>query len=128
MFQREARTPLFVVGWLATIACFFIEAALHAPPVIRTGIFVVILWTPLQFAINYFVTKASVHASLVAISFTGLWTLGYLAEPLLFGISLLIVIAVSWARMKTRNHTPTQIILGLLTGTLATLVAFLIFQ
>lgn len=128
VFQREARTPLYLVGWLAVITCYGIMSLFDAPIVIRTGIVVVILWTPLQFLINTFVTKASVHASLVAIAFTGLWSLGYLTHPLLFAVSLLIVLSVAWARKVTRNHTTNQLILGLLTGTLATLVAFMMFS
>ena len=128
VFQREARTPLFIVGWLAVWASFLLVTALDAPSVIRIGTVIVILWTPVQFLINTFVTKASIHASLVAIAFTGLWALGYLSHPLIFAISLLIVISVGWARKTTRNHTTTQVILGNLTGTLATLFAFLVFQ
>jgi len=128
VFQREARTPLYIIGWLSVVVCFGLLTALNAPIVIRTGTFVILLWTPLQFLINTFVTKASVHASLVAISFSGLWSLGYLSSPLIFIGSLGIVFAVAWARKVTRHHTTNQIILGLLTGTLATLLAFLIFQ
>lgn len=128
VYQREARTPLFIVGWIAVLVCFGLMTALNAPTTILTGTFVIILWTPLQFLINAFVTKASVHSSLIAIVFTGLWSLGYLSHPLVFVLSLMIVIAVAWARKVTRNHTTTQIILGLLTGTVATLVAFLIFS
>lgn len=128
VFQREARAPLFIVGWIAVLICFGIMNALNAPDVIRTGTFVVVLWTPLQFLINTFVTKASVHASLVAISFTGLWSLGFLSDPLIFTVSLALVIAVAWSRKVTRNHTTTQLILGLLSGTVATLLAFLIFR
>ena len=127
VFQREARAPLFIIGWFAVLVCFVLVTALNAPPVIRTGTFVIILWTPMQFLINTFITKASVHASLVAIAFSGLWSLGHLANPLIFVLSLGIVIAVAWARKVSRNHTTNQIILGLLTGTLATLLAFLIF-
>ena len=127
VFQREARTPLYIVGWLTVIASFTIMTAFNAPTVIRTGLFVVILWTPMQFLINTFVTKASVHASLVAIAFSGLWSLGYLDHPVLFAISVVIVGSVAWARKVSRNHTVNQLILGLLTGTLATLLAFLIF-
>ena len=128
VFQREARTPLFIVGWIAVWVCLLLMSLLDAPPVIRIGLLIVIIWTPMQFLINTFVTKASIHASLVAISFTGLWTLGYLTQPAVFLLSVLIVIAVAWARKKTRNHTTNQLILGNLTGTLATLVAFLLFK
>ncbi len=128
VFQREARGPLYIVGWLAVLVCFALLNVLSAPDVVRTGTFVIILWTPLQFLINTFVTKASVHASLVAIAFSGLWSLGYLSNPIIFMLSLMIVFAVAWARKVTRHHTTNQIILGLLTGTLATLLAFLIFQ
>lgn len=127
VFQREARTPLFIVGFVAVMVCFTLMTALNAPEVIRTGLFVVILWTPLQFLINAYVTKASIHASLVAIAFTGLWSLGYLNHPIVFVLSVLLVLAVVWARKVSRNHTTNQLILGLLTGTLATLTAFLIF-
>ncbi len=128
VYQREARAPLFIVGWLAVIVCFALVTALNAPPTIRTGTFVIILWTPLQFLINTFVTKASIHSSLMAISFTGLWSLGYLSNPIIFTLALLLVIAVAWARKVTRNHTTIQVILGLLTGTVTTLIAFLIFS
>lgn len=127
VFQREARTPLFIVGFVAVMVCFTLMTALNAPDMIRTGLFVVILWTPLQFLINSYVTKASIHASLVAIAFTGLWSLGYLNNPIMFVLSVLLVLAVVWARKVSRNHTTNQLILGLLTGTLATLTAFLIF-
>lgn len=128
VFEREARTPLYIVGWIAVLVCFAVLTLLSAPDVIRTGVLVVAIWTPLQFLINSTITKASVHASLVAIVFSGLLSMGYLNDLPIFIISLLIVLAVSWSRMKTRNHTPTQIILGLLTGTLATLLAFLMFR
>jgi hypothetical protein len=128
VFQREARTPLFIVGWLAVWVCLWLTVILDAPDVIRVGALVIIIWTPMQFLINTFVTKASIHASLVAIAFTGLWRLGILWHPFVFLGSVLIVISVGWARKTTRNHTTNQVILGNLTGTLATLLAFLIFQ
>jgi len=128
VFQREARTPLFVVGWIAVWVCLLLTTLLDAPDIIRIGTLVIILWTPMQFLINTYVTKASIHASLVAIAFTGLWTLGQLSHPLIFAGSVLIVVAVGWARKTTRNHTTNQVILGNLTGTLATLLAFLMFQ
>ena len=82
------------------------------------------VWLPFQLVINTFVTKVSAHTAVMAGCYSGLLFLGRLDSwELRIGV-LLLVLAVVWARVVTKNHTATQVIMGLVVGVLPVLVVF----
>lgn len=124
VYERGSRTPLYIVGWIGVVICWFVSRGLGAPDTFTAGVASIAVWAPIQFVINTFFTKASVHAALVAMSVTGLLLLGYLNTWPALLAALIVIVAASWARMVTRNHTLTQILLGLFTGVLAVVIVF----
>lgn len=122
--QRQTRTPLYIVAWLSVAVCLTIVVALGAPRVLIASLTALLVWLPLQLAINTFITKVSAHTAVVAGCYMGLLLLGRLDTwGLRLGL-LALVIAVVWARVVTKNHTPTQVVMGLLVGILPVLIVF----
>lgn len=124
VYQRQSRTPLYIVGWLGVLACWAIAQMSGAPIVFIAGVASIALWAPLQFLVNTFITKASVHTALVAMSVIGLVMTGHLNTPVLLLAGLAVIVAASWARMVTRNHTLAQVVIGALLGALAVMLVF----
>ncbi len=124
VYQRHSRTALYIVGWAGVLACLLASIGLNAPRPFIAAVASIALWGPLQFIVNTFVTKASVHAALVAIAITGLFLLGLITTWAGVVLAVGVIIAAGWARMVTRNHTLIQVTLGTLLGALATLIVF----
>lgn len=124
VYQRQSRTALYIVGWAGVLVCLLASIVLNAPRPFIAAVASIALWGPLQFVVNTYVTKASVHAALVSISITGLFLLGLITTWAGVILAIGVIIAAGWARMVTRNHTLTQVTLGTLLGALATLVVF----
>ena len=125
LYQRQTRGPLYLLGWSCVLLCLLLFIVLDAPTVLTAAVAVLALWAPLQGAINALVTKVSGHTAVAAGCFTTLLVLGKLAAPPVFIVALALVMLTTWARVVTRNHTPTQVVLGVLAGVLPVLVVFL---
>ena len=64
------------------------------------------------------------RSAVAAGCYTGLLVLGKLANPVILIVLTALVILTLWARVVTRNHTLTQVIMGVLVGALPVLVVF----
>jgi len=69
-------------------------------------------------------TKVSGHLSVLSAFLTFL----VLAEGPLFITSFVLIPLLAWARIKTKNHTLFQTVLGTLVGALTTIVIYVIFK
>lgn len=124
VYQRRTRNPLYVTGWLSCLLCLLILTGLNAPRVLMACLLALVVWIPAQWVINRYVTKISTHAAVAAGCASGLLLLGELPTLLAQLVVLALVIITIWARVVTKNHTPTQVILGLLVGSLPVFLVF----
>lgn len=119
---RQQRTELYlfsfatlglnlVVFWLVGVPIPYIALVLGA-----------LVVSVVSFVINLF-WKISVHASCVASTAV----LGLLLSPVLGLLLWVCAFAVGWARVRTRNHTPLQVVAGYVVATIGvwgTMAAF----
>ncbi len=124
LYQRATRTPIYLTFWGSLLVCLVILAVLNAPTTLIACIVALILWLPLQLAINTYVTKVSTHAAVMAGCMIGLFLLEKLNHPLLLFGAVAAVALTLWARVVTRNHTPHQVLMGLLAGVVPVLIVF----
>lgn len=127
LYRRRTRGPIYLFGGLCVLLCLLIITRLDAPRALIASVAALAVWAPLQWAINTWVTKISGHAAVAAGCFTTLLVLGKLPPTLLLILFLLVVMTV-WARVVTRNHTPTQVTMGVLVGALPVLLVFSYIQ
>ncbi len=124
VYRRMVRNRLYAIGWGLILFCLLVLLILNAPRVVIACVGALAVWMPLQWAINRYVTKISAHAAVAAGCYTGLLVLGKLANPVILIVLTALVILTLWARVVTRNHTLTQVIMGVLVGALPVLVVF----
>jgi membrane-associated phospholipid phosphatase len=124
IYQRRERLRIYIVGWVSILLCLVLTIALHAPAVLVACVAALALWIPLQFGINTWLTMISIHTAVITGCVVGLLMLGKLPSPLLQGLGLAVIVATAWARITTRNHTMTQVILGVFVGALPVLLVF----
>lgn len=124
LYQRRTRQPLYLLGWICVLLCLMVVVMLQAPRPLIASVGSLVLWMPLQGAINTWVTKISGHAAVVMGCYMGLLLLGRLETPLVQLILLVLVVLTLWARVVTDNHTVRQVVLGVLVGALPVLVVF----
>lgn len=124
IYKRMVRSRLYAIGWGLILLCLLVLLILNAPRVVIACVGALAVWIPLQWTINRYVTKISAHAAVAVGCFTGLLMLGKLANPVILIVLTVLVILTLWARVVTRNHTLTQVILGVLVGALPVLVVF----
>lgn len=124
VYQRRTRNPLYLTGWLSSLLCLLILVALDAPRVLIACLLALVIWVPAQWLINHYFTKISTHTAVAAGCATGLWMLGELPTLLVQILVIALVLVTVWARVVTKNHTPAQVILGLLVGSLPVLLVF----
>ncbi len=127
VYERRTRGPLYLTGWLSVLLCLVVLILLEAPRVLIACLIALVVWIPLQLTINTYVTKVSSHAAVLAGCAMGLLLLGKLDSIGLQLAVLAIVLATSWSRIATRNHTLSQVVLGLVVGCLPVLVIFPLF-
>lgn len=123
-YQRNSRSPFYMVAWLSVLLCLLLGWGWNAPRVLMSCLAALALWLPIQLLINHYFTKISTHTAVVAGCFTALLLLGKLNDPLLFGVSLGISLLTIWARVVTKNHTLLQVGLGFLVGAGTVLLVF----
>ncbi len=124
LYERKTRQPLYLFGWLMVLICLASLIVLDAPLVLITCLVTLALWAPLQGGINSLVTKLSAHAAVAAGCIAGLVLAGNLPSPLLYVGLVALLGLIMWARIATRNHTLTQVLLGALVGALPVLIIF----
>lgn len=121
-YQRSSRGPIYLTAWLSVLACLGLLLVLKAPRELVLCLATLTLWLPAQLLINRYFTKISTHSGVAAGCATGLLLLGKLNTLPLQLVVVAIVLLTSWARIRTRNHTPFQVLLGLVVGTGAALI------
>ncbi|MEQ8677205.1 MAG: hypothetical protein RLP44_08640 [Aggregatilineales bacterium] len=124
VYQRQTRGPIYAVVWASVLFCLIVLLVLDAPDVLAACIATLCVWVPVQWLINYFVTKISTHMAVIGGCGTALWWLGILDTPVLQLAVIGIALLTMWSRIETKNHTLAQVMLGLLVGSGSVLVAF----
>lgn len=124
LYERRIRGPLYLVGWFSVLVCLAVVIRLRAPHALIASIITLAIWAPLQWGINARVTKISTHAAVAAGCFTALVILGKVGTPLQVVVLFALVVTTLWARVVTRNHTVTQVLLGAIVGTVPVLLIF----
>jgi membrane-associated phospholipid phosphatase len=119
---RSQRNELYLFGIVNLAVGLIVLRLLGAPAPILAMISAAALISLAAWLINFF-WKISVHAS----SMGSTATLAALySEPL--GLALwLCALALGWARVRTRNHTPLQVAAGLTLATLAVVGSFMAY-
>lgn len=115
-YQRSARLPIYLVAWVSVVVCLFIIVVLDAPRELIASMATLAVWLPIQTLINSQITKISTHVAVLTGCVCGVLVLGRIDSLILQTLSLGLIPLVGWARIVTKNHTPTQVILGFLVG------------
>ncbi len=123
-YQRESRDLIYLVGWLSVMLCLGLLWLFDAPIELQVCLASLAVWLPLQAIINRYLTKISTHTAVASGCYSGLLVLDKLQHPAAIGLGLLIVLLVAWARVMTKNHTLTQVLLGIIVGGGSVLVVF----
>lgn len=123
-YQRRTRLPIYVTGWTSILLCLVLTVVLQAPKVLVACMAALALWIPLQFAINTWLTKISIHTAVITGCAIGLLLFGTFQSPILQLLAIAAIAITAWARMVTRNHTVEQVILGIVTGAVPVLLIF----
>ena len=121
--KREQRPILFIVGLFIAISYLIILFLFHAPGILQTGTFALILGLFIIGIFNMF-TKVSGHLAVLS-SFL---TFVVLVEGWRFLVLFVLLPILAWARIKTKNHTPLQTILGSTIGILTTAIIYVIVK
>ena len=123
-YQRGMRHPLYIVFWASMVLCVGLAVVLEAPGRLVFSLLALVVWVPLQAAINARLTKISAHTAVVTGIFTALFLMGDLDSPLLMIGAVGIVCATAWARVVTGHHTVGQVSLGIVVSTAAVAAAY----
>lgn len=127
VYQRAPRSLIYPVTWAAVLLTGLFIRLLGGPERLQACMAALALWVPVQFAFNHWVTKLSTHTGVAAACMVGLGLMGRLNHPALLLLAAMIVLAVGWARVTTRNHTLTQVLLGGAVGAVCVVVGFSLF-
>lgn len=119
---RSQRNELYLVGALTLVLGLIVLMLLGAPAPFMALLSSAILISLVAWLINRY-WKISIHAS----SMGSAATLAALySEPL--GLALwLCALALGWARVRTRNHTPMQVVAGLALAAVCVLGTFMLY-
>lgn len=121
--KREQRPVLFSLGMALTISYFIFLILFHAPTILLLGTAAIILGLIVLGIVNSF-TKASGHLAVLSAFLTFL----VLVEGWEFLPGFLLLPVLAWARIKTKNHTVLQTVLGTLIGSLTVLTIYVIVK
>lgn len=124
IYRREVRLPVYGVAWLGTLVCGVALVLLEAPHRLIACTVAILLWIPLQAAVNELHTKISGHAAFSMGVMVGLLLMGELESWWLKGIALAIVLLTAWARHITKHHTLQQILLGWAVASISVGISF----
>jgi hypothetical protein len=121
--KREQRPLLFLIGMVLTLIYLATLFLFHAPGILIIGTMSIILGIIILGVVNTY-TKVSWHLAVLS----ALLTFLIIAEGWRALVGLLLLPVVAWARIKTKNHTLFQTILGALLGAVTILVLYVIFK
>jgi membrane-associated phospholipid phosphatase len=116
---RQQRNELYLVGFVWVLAVTLVLIPLGVPRSLLAVMLIALALGLIGGLINLF-WKISVHAASIAAAATVA-----LVYSLGLGIGLwLCALAVGWARVRTGNHTPMQVLAGFLSAAMVVLVVF----
>jgi membrane-associated phospholipid phosphatase len=116
---RQQRTELYIVGMASMAIGIGLLLALGAPAAFVRANAAGLIVTVLCFVINLF-WKISVHAGTLASCATVLSFFSTTLGAIFWGCALV----VGWARVRTGNHTPAQVLAGFVVATACVLLVF----
>lgn len=119
---RQQRNELYLFGLVTVAVGLIVLALLKAPAPFLALLASAALLNVLAWMINLF-WKISVHAAGMG-SFA---TLAALYSPSLGAMMWACALALGWARVRTRNHTPLQVCAGIALATACVLAVFRAF-
>jgi membrane-associated phospholipid phosphatase len=123
-YQRRSRAPIYMVVWISVVTCWVLIGIFKGPNELVVCMATLAVWLPVQLAINHSITKISTHTAVAAGCITALLLLEKLNTPIAITIGLVIVGITAWARVITKNHTLTQVLLGLVVGAGSVMLVF----
>jgi membrane-associated phospholipid phosphatase len=119
---RSQRNELYLFSIVNVVVGLVVLRVLRAPAPILAMVTAAAVLSLVAWAINMF-WKISVHASTMGSTAT---LAALYSEPL--GLALwLCALALGWARVRTRNHTPMQVVAGLILATLGVVGSFMAY-
>ena len=116
---REQRNELYLFGFIWVLISLAVLGLLGAPSPFLALMICALVIGVIAGVVNLF-WKISAHATAVASTAT----IALLYVPPLGAFLWGCALAVGWARVRTRNHTPMQVLAGLCSATLVILVVF----
>jgi membrane-associated phospholipid phosphatase len=119
---RHERNELYLLGSLSVVVSILVLNGLNAPPVYR-AMAICTLGLGLACGLVNLFWKISMHGTAIGT----LATIGAIIAPTLGAVLWIIALAVGWARVRTRNHSPLQVLAGLVLSAVVTLSAFSLF-
>jgi len=121
--NQKQRPLLFGVGIILMLIYLGSLFIFHAPSILALGAIAIILGVAVLGFVNSY-TKASGHLAVLSAFLTFL----ALVEGWQFLLSFVLLPIVAWARIKTKNHTPFQTVLGTFIGIATTLMVYVIVK
>lgn len=121
--QRHQRNELYVVGFIWMVIATAILIPLGVPQPILAVIIVAAIQGIIGGLVNLF-WKISVHAGSVATTST----VAFLHMRSLGIVLWLCALTVGWARIRTRNHTPSQVFAGFVVAVITVVAIFQLFK
>lgn len=120
---RQQRNELYLFGMINIVVVTLILYLLHAPTPLIALILSAGLINIIGFVINLF-WKISIHSAGIG----SCATVATLYSPPLGAFFWASAFALGWARVRTRNHTPMQVIAGLALSAVCVLAVFAGFR
>lgn len=123
IYHREHRHVLYITFWVSMLLCSGLAMFFDTPSRLIFSLICLLIWTPMQFLVNFYFTKISGHTTVVAGIMTALWVMGEFDHLALKFLAIVIVLLTGWVRIVTGNHTLEQVILGVLVSSGAVFIA-----
>jgi hypothetical protein len=119
--KKEQRPLLFSVTAIVSFCYLLFLLIFNGPKILFVGFFAVVLGLISVAIINRWI-KASIHLATATAAFLlmGIVYGGY------FFLFLLLVPLLAWARIKTKEHSPMETVIGSLLGIMITSIVYLI--
>lgn len=121
--NRRQRPLLYSFAIFLSLTYLIFLFVYHAPSVLIIGVIALGLGLAVAEIINMRI-KISIHVGTITAFATSLVLIyGLLLAPVFLFIPL-----VSWARIKTKNHTPREVVAGGIVGFLLTIAVYIAFE
>ena len=127
-YQRAIRGEVYLTFAVVVIVCIGLAIIFDAPARLQASLLSLLIWIPIQTIINETYTKISTHTAVVSGILTAFWLMGELDHYILKIGAIIVILSIGWARIKTKNHTLMQVIMGIIVSIFAVVIAFKIVQ